>query len=787
MIGGRRVLAGRRAGTLALAGVLLLAAFLRLFELQYGQYGSDDERLWSAALRTLATHQLPLQGIKSSIGIGNGPFQVYLMLLPAAVVHSALAGAVAVALLNVVGVWALQRFAREFFGPRPALIAALLFAVNSWAIIFSRRMQAQDLLVPFQILFFWAAARWLLRGRWYDLVLLFLWLAILTQVYILGLMLLATAAIILGAGWRRVRPWPLLAGLALWGLLSYRYLLGIVLPYNSAFRGVSGGHASLDLASVLGALTMATHKGFQTIAGQAGSVFDSTAGIEAVLLGLEMALFAAGAGLVLLRLVRALRSGPASKARLYGLLLLWLLLPVALFARHSVALYPYYFTTVLPLPALFTGLLLDRWWPRVGLPLLTILVANALAMAGIFFAVIPGYYIHNDYGLPYQQTFSTAASLEALAAKAGVHRVYVDGDLDPSDVMSSVLRRAGLDVFWLDDYRSPEFAAPPVSDAPALYVTMAGDTDTAHFLRAHFAAQQRYVNHLPGEGDAIRAYVLTAAQVRPVLAALLSRGLGLQVGNGMHLDAFSTPERLAAGQRVLPASVSWTWPGGRRPADLQYTLFGHLINAAGAAVAEVDRPLLPSTNWLAGEEVVQWLDLPLPTSLPPGAYRLEIGVYDDFGAVRQSLVDGSGRTLPSGSLLLGPIVMAPPPPPSNPDLTPARLVLGNGITLQAYGWSAQGGQLELDLRWQATATPTKDYTVYVHVLNGAGKLAAQADGQPRGGAFPTSAWRRGDVVDDPRSVAVPPGDWTVEVGMYNLATLQRLPGGPLRFPIHIAG
>ncbi|MDE3074230.1 MAG: hypothetical protein KGJ86_02275 [Chloroflexota bacterium] len=780
MVRVRQLLAERRLFPLPF--ILALAAFLRLFGLQNGQYGSDDERLWAQALAALANHQLPMQGIKSSIGIGNGPFQVYLMMLPAAIWPGApIAGAIFVALVNVAGVYAFYRFVHEFFGPRPAWVAALLFAVSSWAVIYARRMQAQDLLVPFQVLFFWNAARWLKRARWLDLLLMSLWLAVLSQVYILGLIHLATAAVVLVLGWRRWRLAPMAGAAALWLLLSYRYLFGLVLQRMDAFAGVGGGSPSVDFDSLGGALLMATHQGYQTIAGQAGSVFDATAGFEGALIAVEALLYGAGGLFVALRLVQAARSGQGDRARLLALVLVWLALPIALFARHSVPLYPYYFTTVLPLPALLTALLFDRWWPWFGRPALAVFSANSLALAGIFFAVIPGYYTHNDYGLPYHQTFDIARRVEQLAAQSQAHRVYVDGDFDPSDVMSSVLKRAGLDVFWFDDYRTPEFAAPPPGDGPALYLTMAGDTDTARFLQANFPGAQAFAEPLAGEGVSIRAYLLQPAPVRAALNRRLTQPLNLSADNGMRLEAAYTLRRPPAGMRTLPVDVSWSWGGGRRPSELQYSMFAHLLDGGGRAVAQVDRPLLPSADWLAGELVVQWLDLPLPAHLAAGHYQLELGVYADNGAVRQRLMDATGKATASGSLILGPVIVPPPAPPPDPQAVSSDVSFGDGIRLTAYRWRASPGAVTLGLRWQAMAAPSRDYTVYVHLLDAHGRIVAQADGQPRGGDFPTSTWLPGDRVEDRHTLSVPPGRYTVEVGLYYLPTLERLPGGPLRF------
>ncbi|MFI5267303.1 MAG: ArnT family glycosyltransferase [Chloroflexota bacterium] len=788
-----------RAQRLALPGVVVLGAFLRLFYLQYGQYGSDDERLWAQALRSIASLSLPTSGIRSSIGANNGPFQVYLVMPAAALFSQApLAGAIVVALLNAAAVYFLYRLIEEFFGRRPALIAALLFAVNSWAIIYARRMQGQDMLVPFQVLFFWSAARWLARGKGRDLVLMFLWLAVLTQVYILGLLHVVSAVVILALGWRHLLPprksqWlPLAGGAVLAVALAAPYAFNALFPAVSSFGNVSGSHPHVDAASVVLALTMASHKGFQTIAGQAGGVFDSTSGFEGWLVVAEEALFAAG---FLYAVVRLIFRSPAAAGEGQGegtwrkrdhphvlaLLLLWALIPVALFARHTVDLYPYYFVAIVPLPAVLTALLLDRLWTRGGVVVLGVLTANALALAGIFFYVLPGYWTKNDYGLPYRYTFEVVPQVEQLAAERHLARIYVDGDMDPSEVVSSVLSRAGLSVFWFDDYRTPEFAVPPAADPPALYVTMADDTDTARFLRQTFASRQVLAFPLPGEGVTIRGYQLAPADVRQALGQLLTEKLNLKAANGIALNSFHGDRRLQLGN-TLQAALSWTWPGGVRPDKLRYALFAHLVDGRGNVVAETDNPLLPSVDWRAGEQVVQWLDLPVPTNIVPGRYVLDVGIYGQDGVVRQELTDASGKSI-GGSLTLGPFVVPPPPP--DPSASPVEAQLGDGIQLLAHGVTTSPGQLHVDLTWAASAQPSKDYTVFVHVLDASGKVVAQADSQPRGGDFPTSVWQAGDRIDDSYALQAPPGRYTVEAGMYDLPTLQRL-GDPVRFEVQVS-
>jgi hypothetical protein len=89
------------------------------------------------------------------------------------------------------------------------------------------------------------------------------------------------------------------------------------------------------------------------------------------------------------------------------------------------------------------------------------------------------------------------------------------------------------------------------------------------------------------------------------------------------------------------------------------------------------------------------------------------------------------------------------------------------------------------LQWHALAQPAADYTVFVHALDSSGKVIAQADGPPLGGDFPSGTWLPGETVLDHHALSLPPGTYTLEVGLYELVTLQRLPGEPLRIQLTV--
>jgi hypothetical protein len=71
------------------------------------------------------------------------------------------------------------------------------------------------------------------------------------------------------------------------------------------------------------------------------------------------------------------------------------------------------------------------------------------------------------------------------------------------------------------------------------------------------------------------------------------------------------------------------------------------------------------------------------------------------------------------------------------------------------------------------------YTVFTHLLDERTQIRGQQDNPPVGGRYPTTLWVPGEVIVDEYAIVVqpdaPPGSYVVEVGLYDPATMQRLP------------
>ncbi len=123
---------------------------------------------------------------------------------------------------------------------------------------------------------------------------------------------------------------------------------------------------------------------------------------------------------------------------------------------------------------------------------------------------------------------------------------------------------------------------------------------------------------------------------------------------------------------------------------------------------------------------------------------------------------------------------------ARPPQTPLAASLGDGIALAGFDVLPErltaGEVLYLQLHWLADATPTAEWTVFTHLVDGAGEVRAGHDSPPGEGSLPTTQWRAGWRVLDEYQIVLPaelpPGEYLLRAGLYR-ADGVRLPAtGP---------
>jgi hypothetical protein len=115
-------------------------------------------------------------------------------------------------------------------------------------------------------------------------------------------------------------------------------------------------------------------------------------------------------------------------------------------------------------------------------------------------------------------------------------------------------------------------------------------------------------------------------------------------------------------------------------------------------------------------------------------------------------------------------------------VTPVAAKFGDVARLEGYSLESsgagRGGVLPVTLYWRAGAETDVSYSVFLHLVDGTGRLVAQHDSPPASGALPTDIWVSGEVIADRHEIALPPdlapGSYNLQVGLYRPDTFERI-------------
>jgi len=281
------------------------------------------------------------------------------------------------------------------------------------------------------------------------------------------------------------------------------------------------------------------------------------------------------------------------------------------------------------------------------------------------------------------------------------------------------------------------------------------------------------------EGAWVGPHTSLFRQNSPAGTALPARvQVNLPAGDKAALIGYDLPS--GAGTQGGEIRIRLYWQA-LQPQERDYASFVQLVagpDARDYARSDHQHPgSIPTSTWSTAQYVVDEHVVQLPPDMPPVQYRLQAGLYDPATGERFGMADLPQPFHVTASTLARASMAS--------DSSAARF--GPQIRLLGHSLGQDAGALALTLFWQADEQPQTDYQVFVHVLDADGKMLAQADGPPVGGIYPTSAWLPGQIISDTHRIVLPEGSMpegsrpaSLEVGLYDLASMQRLPAAAAR-------
>ncbi|MHB0857527.1 MAG: glycosyltransferase family 39 protein [Anaerolineae bacterium] len=293
----------------------------------------------------------------------------------------------------------------------------------------------------------------------------------------------------------------------------------------------------------------------------------------------------------------------------------------------------------------------------------------------------------------------------------------------------------------------------------------------------------------------------------PAFYLLQAKGLWL-LGKGLErLTRSHLAGKLASGLAIVLVCATSGWALGRAYTDPTFYRddYRGIVAAINATALPTDAILINAPSQI---ETVDYYyrgplsEYPLPLQRPMDREQTQAAlediaehhtkVYAIFWATGESdperFVEGwldqhcfKARDDWFGNVRLA--VYAVPRAPATEIEYPLDVVLGERVRLRGYTLltpeARSGDILQLTLFWEAIAFLPERYKVFTHLVDAQGTIVGQRDAEPGGGTRLTTNWEPGELIADnygiPIPADVPMGALQLRVGMYSLATGQRLP------------
>ncbi len=619
---------------LLVAAILLLAGALRTAAPGLTEFKADEARLLSLAYN-MAEGELALRGISSSVGLPNFPASVWLYALPVAIWPHPYAATIFTGVLSTLSVALTYWFVRRYWGLLAALAATLIYAVSPWAVIFSRKIWAQDLLPLFVMGWAIGAAIALVDRRSRFMWLHLICLALAVQIHLAAVALVPATLLLLIIFRRAIRWRDVLIGalLALLTLLPFTFYLA---RNQNPAQLLSGAAAS----ETIGGLSLDSLR--YTIMITLGTEIHSLTGAQAfeqfqalvpdlswvhLLWGILIL-----AGLTVL-IWEAWKRPFVPHAQVGLIVLIWIVLPVLIFLWQWTPVHLHYFIAVFPAPYIAAGVafsqipgLIPGASRRAQRLLLSasgaVLLITAVAQTGNLFSLqtfVANTATPSGYGVPLAKKMEAVNQVKTVISETGAAEVLIAGEgeaplIDEFAAEWDVLLR-DMPHRFVDATKNALF---PAEAAVVLLDSRLEPPLSTGDLYLEAASSVKEVPLRPGEGN----YTVLAlpGEARPRASVAVDPPLLL--ANWVNLLGYDLP------QRIDDETAVWQvhWRTGDNPDPVDYQIFSHLIDGQDRRAGQVDTAAFDPGQWRAGDELIGRFLMPWPETLV-GPLIMRVGMY----------------------------------------------------------------------------------------------------------------------------------------------------------------
>jgi 4-amino-4-deoxy-L-arabinose transferase-like glycosyltransferase len=629
--------------------IIILGALFRFYALGSARHSYDDSYPSYDALRMLSTGTLLLTGQPSSVFLDNPALMSYLQAIPLLIWRSPWAIYLLIVALNSTATYFTYRVTCDLLGRTPALIAALLFAVNPWMVHFSRTTWVQALMPLLTTVTAWGL--WpAMAGQDHPqrrLLLAFIALTVLTQTYIQAWGILAQVVLLVAIFHRRIPRKPLLIGVTILLIATSIYVVGLAGDWEEVVARLGSFSSGEGFRFSPEAIDHAT----RLVSGRDYEHVWARRGAEAYELRHSLSL----AVDVLLKL--SLAAGGVIAARKWiqrkedrdtsVILLLWLCVPILLMSWSAFPIHIHYLLLSCPAGHILAawGLSgLDRKRLRYSLILLLLAVS-------ILFGV--NLYVANQV---VAQDPTTGKRLDDWALNAGARVGGSIQDLlgdSPQAVDSSQPLRiaaqghpallsslSGTYVQVLRGWNYPNFIV--LAESPMLYVLVNTEPEVGFLEPLHHPFPERTLQF--ADGTTV-SFVQMDSCPRTTALTLPEVQIDWPSSAGLSMLGYTLSDPVIEPGQSIECVIYWRVEQ-QIPEQVEWfigTVY-QLVDQDGNLRSSTPGRSQWARRWELGDVYVEHTQVPLPADLPPGEYDLTVGLFDSIHSVAYPFIPTQGST-----------------------------------------------------------------------------------------------------------------------------------------------
>ncbi len=629
---------------LIIAGLALvamtLAGWTRCDRIEISEFKRDEAQIVLLARDVTTLRAFPVRGIETSVpGLANGPLAIYLTAIPVALSSDPAIATGFVALVNLLAVAIAARVAWLLFGVEAALATAILYGAGSWAVIFSRKIWANEYMPFFVALACLALVQFVRSGHQRWLLLGWLSLAALPNLHPSGFSFLPVGLVPLLCRPRTLRQPAMYVSLALAALTVLPYA-AIELARDGGIRALTGsgnwGTGSVGpslrlVGDLIGASGYVAHAppNADELAG-----LPSTREADGVLLALCVLGVLVTLGRAAIRRNAGSRAGPIIFATFAAI-------PLGLASISGRATAIHYLIPCIPILFIAVGAGIGAIARGYGTWPTTRHVGRAAAL--VLCVALAGLQI------VHRERYLGAVGERGGALDFGVPLRFQQGAVElarsygaPDALLINGAGRHGLDdIPWIWRALWPSAgrvrsagitSALPLPVERTIVVVGPATSAAMRFELERVGDKLDETDPFPGIVGQYEYWQIVATDYRRIAPVA-------RFADGFDLLGHNVEPGLTGRLKIVTV-----WRARERISGL-YSMFFHLRDAGGQPLAGVDPYDVVGDDLRPGDGLLVWAEFDVPPGVDPASLGLNLGIYRPATGNRLSTLDASDRPL----------------------------------------------------------------------------------------------------------------------------------------------